>query len=243
MVSLAPEDIVSIWELGQHRPDWNKALIVLAPALPQAGPGELAAMTVGERNARLLELRQNMVGPVMHALVKCPICGQPLEFEQRTDELLEGYRPPAAREFAFSSGDFSARYRLLTSDDLAHAASRGDEPHARQSLIDRALLETLREGAPVAVSDLPAEIFDLLVKDMSDSDPLAHVEIPLACAACEHVWAAALEIVSFFWVELERKAKQVLEDVVTLARSYGWSEAAILSMEPARRQFYLEAIE
>lgn len=243
MASLAPGDIVSIWELGQNRPDWNKALIVLAPALPQASPGELAAMTVGERNAHLLALRQNLIGPVMHAVVKCPVCGEPLEFEQRTDELLEGYRPPAMREFAFSSGDYSARYRLLTSDDLAHAASRGDEPHARQSLIDRALLETSRDGAPVTVSDLPVGIFDMLVKDMSDRDPLAHVEIPLACAACDHVWAATLETVSFFWVELERKAKQVLEDVVTLARAYGWSEEAILAMDPARRQFYLDSLE
>jgi hypothetical protein len=30
--------------------------------------------------------------------------------------------------------------------------------------------------------------------------------------------------------------------VVTLARSYGWSEAAILEMAPARRQYYLDAI-
>jgi hypothetical protein len=242
MASLAPADIVSIWELGSRRPDWNKALIVLAPALPEARPSELAALTIGERNAHLLALRRNLIGPVMQAMVRCPICSQPLEFEQRIDELLEGYAPPMQREFAFSSGDFSARYRLLTSDDLARAASRGDEPHARQSLIDCALLETSFEGEPVAVSDLPADLLNLLDKEMSVSDPLAHVEIPLACAACKHVWGATLEIVSFFWVELERKAKQILEDVVTLARSYGWSESAILAMDPARRQYYLEAI-
>lgn len=242
MGALAAADIVSIWELGLHRPDWSKALIALAPALPQARPSELAALTVGERNAHLLALRRNLIGPVMHALVKCPVCGEPLEFEQRIDELLDGYAPPAEREFSFSSGDYAARCRLLTSDDLAYAAARGDEPQARLFLIERATLESSRAGAPVDVSDLPDEFVDLLAGEIADRDPLAHVAIPLGCAACEHVWTATFQIVPFLWTEFERKAKQVLEDVVTLARFYGWSEAQVLELSPARRQYYLDAI-
>ena len=44
MGALAAADIVSIWELGRHRPDWRKALIALGPALPRARPSELAAL-------------------------------------------------------------------------------------------------------------------------------------------------------------------------------------------------------
>jgi hypothetical protein len=153
MATLAASDIVSIWELGSHRPDWSKALIALGPALPEARPSDLAALSVGERNAHLLALRRNIIGPTMQAIVKCPVCGEPLEFEQRIDELLDGYAPPAGREFDFVSGDHEVRYRLLTSDDLAFAASRGGEPEAHRSLIARALVSASHAGEPIA----PAE--------------------------------------------------------------------------------------
>ena len=242
MPGLAAADIVSVWEQGRNRPDWSRALIALGPARPDARPSELAALTVGERNERLLGLRRDVVGPVMHALVKCPVCAEPLEFDQRIDELLDGYAPPSEREFDFASGDLAARYRLLTSEDLAHAATESDEPAARRELIRRALLSLSRSGAPLDPADAPEDFLDLLAQDMSARDPLAHLQVPLACAACAHVWAATLQIVPYFWEEIERQAKQVLEDVVTLARFYGWAEPQILALSPARRQYYLDAI-
>jgi hypothetical protein len=226
--ALAAADIVSIWELGSHRPDWSKALIALAPALPDAEPGELAAMTVGERNAHLLSLRRAIIGPVMHAVVKCP--------------WLDGYAPPIPGEFAFASGDYAARYRLLNSGDLAYAAERQAEPNAREALAGRALIELSRAGEVIAAEDLPADVCDSLARDIANRDPLAHLAIPLACIACEHVWSATLQIVPFLWLELERKAKQLLEDVVVLARTYGWGESEILEMAPVRRQYYLDSI-
>lgn len=242
MPGLAAADIVSVWEQGRNRPDWSRALIMLGPAFPETPPAELAALSVGERNARLLALRRDDIGPVMHALVKCPICSEPLEFDQRVDELLDGHVPPAEREFDFASGDLAARYRLLTSEDLAHAAKENDEPSARRALVERALLSLTREGAPLALDDAPADFLDLLSQDMSERDPLAHIQVTLACAACEHVWAETLQIVPFFWAELERQAKLVLQDVVALARHYGWSEPQILALSAARRQYYLDAI-
>lgn len=242
MRALATADIVSIWELGRSRPDWSKALIALGAALPDTRPSALAEISVGERNAHLLALRRSLVGPVMHATVRCPVCAEPLEFEQSVDELLDDYSPPAAREFAFACGDYGVRYRLLNSGDFAHAAGCGAEPEAREALAARALIEVTCAGEAVAAADLPSEIGDALARDMAERDPLAHLAIPLACVACEHVWHATLQIVPFLWRELERKAMHVLEDVVTLARGYGWSEADILAMEPARRQYYLDAI-
>lgn len=240
--ALAAADIVGIWELGSHRPDWSKALIALGPALPDAEPSELAAMSVGERNAHLLSLRRAIIGPVMHAVVKCPLCVEPLEFEQHIDEWLDDYAPPISGEFAFVSGDYAARYRLLNTGDLAYAAECETEPNARQALAERAVVELSRAGEVIGAQDLPPEVCDALAREIADRDPLAHLAIPLACVACEHVWSATLQIVPFLWLELERKAKQLLEDVVVLARAYGWGEGEILEMAPARRQFYLDSI-
>jgi len=50
------------------------------------------------------------------------------------------------------------------------------------------------------------------------------------------------DIASFFWAEICVQAKRLLREVHTLARAYGWREMDILSMSPARRQFYLEMV-
>jgi hypothetical protein len=240
MAALAQTDIVAVWERGGRRPAWNKALIVLAPVFADRSPAELAALSIGERNAHLLALRAETIGPVMHALVNCPRCGEPLEFEQRIDELLHDYQAPPASEFAFSWAGFRGRYRLLDSRDLA-AASR-DEATAPQALIGRALVEVTKDDRPVAAADLPPPLLEALARDLAERDRLTLIPIALACAACQHVWNASLEIVSFLWSELERQAKAILEDVVTIAQAYGWGEGAILAMSPGRRQYYLEAI-
>ena len=55
-------------------------------------------------------------------------------------------------------------------------------------------------------------------------------------------WQLTLDIVSFLWSEISSLAKRHLREVHTLAWAYGWSEADILAMSPARRQFYLESV-
>lgn len=243
MRTLAAADIVSVWELGQRRVDWHRALVVLAPALPRMKPSELSALTIGQRNAYLFALRQRVIGPVMNALVNCSICREPLEFEQRVDEVLQGYQPPVRREFEFTDGVFVVRYRLLTSEDLACAGSGLDVSSAKGTLISRAVVEAFRHGSPVSAADLPGDVVGALGEHMAERDPLSSVAVPLACAACGHVWAAPLDIVSFLWAELEVQANLAFEDVVSLARAYGWSESEILLMSPTRRQYYLRAIE
>jgi hypothetical protein len=242
MLTLATADIVGIWELGQRRPNWHKALITLAPALPHLAPDTLSKLTIGERNAFLFALRRAVVGPVMNALVHCPRCREPLEFEQVIAELLDGYAPPDAREFEFASGGFAARYRLLTSEDLAHAAGQRGVPGAKAALIARAVIVANLDGEPIEAADLPRDFTEALGDHMAAADPLAQVAIQLACAACEHVWGAQLDIVTFLWSELEVQAKQLLSDVVTLAGHFGWREADILAMSPARREYYMGAI-
>jgi hypothetical protein len=94
----------------------------------------------------------------------------------------------------------------------------------------------------VRVSELPAHVVDAVVTRMGDADPQADVHVPIACAACRHEWSAAFEILSFFWTEIEAWAARLRREVHVLASAYGWSEADILALSPARRQGYLELV-
>lgn len=63
MRTLAAEEIIRVWELGQDRPTVHRALLMLALCFQGSRPSELAAMPLARRNRLLLELRERMIPP------------------------------------------------------------------------------------------------------------------------------------------------------------------------------------
>lgn len=239
MRALSAAEILRIWELGQDRPQWQRGLLLLAPCFPEQRASTLAALPLERRNRLLLELRERTVGSSIEALVRCPACHTPLEFTMTVRELLgEPAAPPDLHgEIEFEG--VRLRYRLPTSNDLAAAAVYPDLPQATLTLWQRSIVDGLDGVEPNstlgAVACVEAEI--------ARRAPLTDIRIALRCVANEkHVWLASFDIVSYFWSELDRMARQLLDDVQTLARGYGWQEAGILAMSESRRQFYLGAL-
>ncbi|MGH2368092.1 MAG: phage baseplate protein, partial [Chloroflexota bacterium] len=74
------------------RPPLGQAMAILAAACPEMATAELAALSVGERDARLLALREGTFGPRLDGLAECPRCREPLEFTLHTPDLRA--RPP-----------------------------------------------------------------------------------------------------------------------------------------------------
>lgn len=242
MAALTPAELVAVWEAGHKLPDCEKALVALAPALPGTDPHHLRALSIGARNAHLLALRRDTFGPVMRAFVKCPACSEPLEFEQDIAELLAGYRAPAASEFTLHIDGHELSCRMPDSSDLAAASQLFFQEEVAEALFERSVLDVRLHGEALPLTALPHDLRLQVQAEIAGRDPLSQIAIPLGCAACRHVWHAGLEIVAFFWTEIERMARAVLDDVVQLARGYGWREDDILAMSPQRRQFYLEAM-
>jgi hypothetical protein len=49
-------------------------------------------------------------------------------------------------------------------------------------------------------------------------------------------------VAALLWVEVEAGAIALVQDVHLLAAAYGWSEAEVLGLGPARRRAYLELV-
>ena len=81
-----------------------------------------------------------------------------------------------------------------------------------------------------------------VAEQMAARDPLAEIELALACPACGHQWQLVFDIASFLWLKIEMQARRLLREVHALARAYGWREADILALSPGRRQAYLEMV-
>ena len=243
MRSLSALDIVQVWEWGQGKHLLEKALLMLAPAFPRMSRDELAMFSIGERNTYLFNLREQTLGPKLDAFTKCPQCSDSLEFSINMREIRRanpnGWKK---KEYTLMMDGIEIRFRLLNSLDLAFIARYGDPAAARQFLIRRCILESRLNGKEIPAGELPENVVSNLATSMTDNDPQAEIQFNLTCPSCNHNWMILFDIASFFWTELSSMAKRLLHDVHILARTYGWREKDILSMNANRRKIYLDMV-
>jgi hypothetical protein len=243
MRPLSAFDLLRVWEVGEDQHPLDRALTLLEVACPELTWDELAALSIGQRDARLLTLREWTSGPRLNGFAECPQCAERLEFEVAVAELRAADERDAgeqAQELVTDS--LTLRFRLPNSRDLAAVMGCQDPVAARSLLAQRCVLWASRGGESVAGDELPVGAIASLAHRMAECDPQAEVLLDLRCPACEQGWRALFDIVAFFWAELAAKARRLLREVHVLARAYGWREADILGMSARRRRFYLEMI-
>jgi len=239
-------ELLAAWELGRGRGPQEKALALLRAACPET-PGEvLADLPLGERDRRLLRLREQVFGPRLTGVAACPGCGERWEVDLGTAELgLEpeggGGAPPDTPILCQHDG-YALTLRLPTGRDLIAAGQAPDLRAAREVLRDRCIVSARQGADTVAMGDLPPEVVAAAMARLAQADPQADVQLALTCPACTHHWQVTFDIATFLWTELQAWGERLLRQVHVLARAYGWREADILALSPWRRQFYLEMV-
>jgi hypothetical protein len=240
MRPLSAHDVLEVWEQGQGQHSCSQALIMLAAADPEATREELAALSVGQRDARLLTLRELTFGAILNAFAECPQCEERLEFTVAVPDIRMASPPPQGDQtLELATEGWRLWFRQPNSGDLAALIGCGDADTARRILVQRCVLQASRDGMPVPCSELPAEAISKVAARMAECDPQADVLFDLDCPWCGRGWQMIFDIASFLWAEICAQAKRLLREVHTLARAYGWREVDILSMSATRRQWYL----
>ncbi len=242
MPAFSAEDLLQAWEAGLERDPVDRPLRILSTA-PAGMPEEMGAtLTVGQRDAALLRLREQAFGPDIAAWAECPRCGERVEWSFRTKAILLPAPDQECVTHELSWQDMNISFRLPNSHDLAMIADCADIPAARFQLLSRCVLAVDRRGELVPTQALSTEAVDALSQAMSVADPQAEVLFDLRCPACTLSWQIPFDIASFLWVELSAAAGRLLREVHVLARAYGWREADILAISPERRRSYLEMV-
>lgn len=210
--------LLEAWERGLGRSVVERALVLLDP--------DADRLPIGERNARLLDLYARTFGPVLDALVDCPACGETLDVAVPVEELraADGDDPGDAP---------GIEVRLPDTTDLLAVARCHDVPAARAELARRCLVPP-PEASPCS------DVVDAVAAAVAARDPLASMELAVACPACGNGWEAPLDPSAFVWTALAAEAARLLRQVDALARAYGWREEDVLALSPARRRAYLE---
>lgn len=247
----SPLALIEVWERGLALGPQRRAITLLEATRPDRRPDELRGMSLGRRDALLLEVREELFGDRMTGTAPCRHCGEQVEVTLGVRDLLalrppeddagSGRPAPALPEVHSLEHDGHAvRFRLPTGADLEAASGAGDLAGARRSLVERCVSAATVNGGPsVRPADLPDGVVEEMGRRMEALDPLASLSFALACPACRREWRLALDIVGFLWAELGDWCRRLMRDVHILASAYGWSEADILSMGPTRRRLYI----
>lgn len=239
MRALSDSELLDVWERASEQPLPERVLALLAAATG-TDAGELAHLSIGERDALLLDLREKTFGQQLSSVATCPACGETLEMSFQVAQLrvaTAADKPPSS--LSLNVAGYEVSFRLPNSLDLAALSSVREMAAARRVLFERCLLSARRGAEEQTADALPPEVVEAIVERMGQADAQGDMQFALKCPRCAHEWLEAFDIDSFFWTELNVWAQRTLREVHALARAYGWREADILSMSQQRRRFYL----
>jgi hypothetical protein len=235
-------DLLDAWELAAGRQPCLRELLLLRFFSPELSENDAWNLKIGRKNDLLLTLRENLFGPDMPGTATCPACGERVEFVVRTRDLRVSDEPDEKAAISLDAGEYAVTFRMPVCSDLVGAAGDPGTLPGREAILARCILSATNHGEVIIPADLPAELQEKIVDRMQSSDSGADCHISLVCPSCRHEWEEAFDIGLFLWDEMASRVSRILYEVHMLASAYGWTEKDVLTISPARRQYYLEQV-
>ncbi|MEH2241032.1 T4 family baseplate hub assembly chaperone [Nostoc sp.] len=243
MRSLSASELLNIWEWGRNQPSCSRAIKLLASACSETSIDMLTQLSIGQRDAMLMTLREWTFGSQLVSQVTCPSYGEVLELNfDVADMRVASLSLEPVEKYCLELANYQVSFRLPNSLDMIAIAEHKQPEIAQEVLLERCILGAVCNNEYLPFQQLPSYVINAIIAQMALVDPQANVPIDISCSACNHQWQSLFDIMSFFWTEINAWAFRVLREVHTLAVVYGWREADILAMSPRRRQLYLEMV-
>ncbi len=208
------------------------------------------SLTVGDREALLLQLRRISTGDPLQCILTCPSpdCRRKMDLELKVSDLLVPPCSEAMQTYETTVEDagqaYWVRFRVPTGSDqeAAAALARSDLGGAEELLLRRCVeLVTGVDGA--GVDSFPAAIREQLPARMAELDSQAELTLRLTCPVCYCPFAAIFDAISYVFEEMRARVSHLYREVHLLAYHYHWSLSEILGMHMRTRRRYLQLLE
>src|SRR5450631_608037 len=220
---LSGELLLEAFDKGSTEHDLERALTMLALAMPESSRQLLAERSIAERNLLLLQLREVTFGPAMSGLARCPECSAHLEFafDARTlIALLQSQR--GQRSVGWSECGRDYRLRAVNSDDLLACLTSPDAEEAQHRLLTRCLSVSGESSHSADPMFSPA-----LIENFDQLHGATELSLSVECPECSRSQLLDLDIGRFLWLEVRNAAQKLMNEIHALAWAYGWSESSI----------------
>jgi phage FluMu protein gp41 len=210
---------------------------------------QVRSLSVGDREALLLQLRLLSLGDRLDCVLSCPSpeCQKKLGLELSTADLLRSAPPMQAHTLDVQLKDGAAtcsvRLRLVTGQDQEAVVelARNDHRAAADVLLRRCVEKAVSND--MAMDELPSAISRQLGELMSELDPQAEMRMNVTCSECGRGFDALFDVASYLFLELQAGMRNLLHEVHLLAYHYHWSLAEILGMSARTRHRFLLLLE
>lgn len=209
---------------------------------PSHNLSQIAKMPIGERDARLLEIREELFGPVFNNATNCPQCKKKMEWEMTVDaiRLKPNLSPINAELYSLEYDGNLIQFRLPNTTDIMEVMALEKGVSKEEVLLKKCIAPG---SLPTAYSDKMPEAFEnAFAQKMEEYDPQSDIKMAILCPVCGHNWDMIFDIMSYLWSEIEDWATHLLQDIFLLAKNFGWSENDILEMGSFRRGLYLKML-
>lgn len=230
--------LMNLWEQVAALPPARRSLCLLAGL--SKSTDSLGDLSVGERDRRLLLIRNELFGDRIEGVTECPNCGVRVELSFSIANVAG--ETTSLEPSPLHSDGYNVRWRLPTSQDLADLADETEPSRLRDKLLERCLLDVRHDRKQVPPLECPGNVIEKVSEAMALADPFADARLGMECPECGHSWKAAFDIGTYLWRELDVWAKRLLGEVHNLASAYGWCERDILALSAQRRRMYLEMV-
>lgn len=235
MNTLSEQQLLTIWEIAQTKSSIEKTVLLLSTAHKMTEVDTITNWSIGYRDSQLLLLRESLFGTKFINHANCPSCKEKLEWEMELKDLpLNNESVPVSIPYFFTYDPYYIQFRMPNSLDITN-------PDAT-SIMNGCIEEARKEDKKIEPSELPAEVLEKLGAEMEIIEPISNITFALSCPECNHQWSIFFDIISYFWVEIDSWAKHLLQEIVALARGFGWTETEILNLSSNRRRLYLKMI-
>lgn len=242
MRGLTETDVLDLMDLDAGR-QGVAARALLAYARPNLSAVDLDLQPLGQRDRLLIQLREATFGTRLELKADCPRCGDMLELEIDTEDLIVPDPSPraAARLRRFDIGGRRLRLRPLNGADVAAALQASTWEASRDVILHRCCSDR-DTGLAVDPASFIEDDKTAIARRLERLDPQADLTLDVVCFACGEGWRPLFDVAEVFWREIRTRAGLIFGDVHDLARAFHWTEAEILALSPTRRQTYLSLV-
>ena len=244
MKSLSAEQLLLVWEQVNSYSLLQKTLLLLEMVNPDSEPADAALLSIGQRDTRLLQLRNSFFGSSLHNSIDCPDCNSKMEWDMNLQDLIvqAADNQENSAEHELIVDDLQVLFRLPNSRDILWILSDKGDDLKSYSLLEQCILEIKALNGNKQLKAVPENIINALGEKIPELDPAADIRMNITCPSCGYKWEAIFDIMSYLWSEIDNWAQKTLQEVYILASAFGWSEKDILNMDAGRRQVYIEMI-